>query len=262
MGGVVMEREYRSANGVVEKTRFIVGSNTRRWKGKRTGTKSSLKKVTENDKAAVRRLARVLNCNFERKDLLLTFTVGEEWIGRQSGMNELRERLNHDVELWKRRVFRKSGRKPKYVIVVSDMDGDTGEVVRIHAHVVMQAGISWDLIQSEWKAGEVSIRELRDQDDYTPIATYLLRQVRRVPEQQKYRCSKNMVQPKITERIVAAGGTLRCPTTGKLLESNIDAESCSQYIRYKRKPAGKRAKQKKETEDAMQPFFEPGRSGI
>lgn len=254
-------RTYKSANGVVEKTKFIVGSNTRRWTGKRTGKKCSVKKQTENDKAAVRTLARILNCNFAPKDLLLTFTASDDWVRsqeqgetEQEKMDAVRKAMDHEITLWLRRVFRKSGLKLRYVVVVSDMDGETGELCRIHAHVPIKAGLSWDLIQSEWKHGEVSIREFREQDDYTPIAAYLLRQVRRQPEANKYRCSKGMEKPVVEEIFVASGSALRVPTQAKVLEDNVNAENENQYIRYKTKPAGKKQQEKEELRQAQEPI--------
>ena len=258
----IMERTYVSKNGVVEKTRFAVGCNTKRWKGKRSGDKCNLKKQTENDKLAIRKLARVLNCNFEKKDLLLTLTYSEaalkEIFGSERGkweseeqMLQIRKKAEHQFKLWIRRVMRKSEQKIKYVYVTSDMDAETGELVRLHHHAVLKEGCSWDLLQKEWKHGDVDIRQIRDQDDFTPIAVYLLRQVRRVPEAQKYKTSKDMEKPVVEERLVATTAPIRVQPGNKILEVQYSQESIGQYVRYKKKKVYEWEKNKQEAKDQV-----------
>lgn len=248
----VVERKYICKNGVVESTRFAVGSNTQRIKGKRTGKKCSIKKQTENDKIAVRTLARVLNCNFVKHDLLITLKWSDEALRklyakvRKTGIKEsddgwmdaVRKAADHECMLWQRRIGRKlpGDVQLKMVAATSDMDGDTGEVKRVHSHIVMTGGIiSWDELQRQWKNGSVNIRQISEQDDYTPIAVYMLRQVRRVPEKNRYRTTRNMEKPKIEEREISGNAPIRLPGGAKLLERQYDAEFIGQYVRYKKK---------------------------
>ena len=159
-------------------------------------------------------------------------------------LEALREASEHQFELWLRRIKRKFGGEVKFVSVTSDLDGDTGEVVRVHHHVVLAAeGISWDLLRSEWKLGGMDIRQLRHNADYTPIALYLMRQVRRRPDAKKYRVSRGMVQPEITEREILGNVQMRVPVGAKLLEaSEFNLESAGQYMRYipkKKAPKGR-----------------------
>lgn len=252
MGVRIMERKYISKNGVVESTRFAVGANTRRLTGKRTGRKCSVQKQTENDKLAVRTLARVLNCNFGVKDLLVTLKWSDPALEkirrkvRQSGITEdsegwmdaVRKAADHECQLWQRRISRKLPKdvQLKMVAVTSDVDGESGEAKRVHSHIVMSGGIvSWDEIQRQWKNGSVDIRALSDQDDYTPVAVYMLKQVRRVPEQNRYRTTRNMEKPRIEEREITGTAPIRLPAGAKLLERQYDAEVIGQYVRYKRK---------------------------
>ena len=85
----------------------------------------------------------------------------------------------------------------RYVLVASDMDGKTGEQKRVHLHALFPKWAK-ELAVGTWKHGWVDIRNLREQDDYTPIAEYLLRQVRRRPDGKKYRCAQNMDKPIVT----------------------------------------------------------------
>ena len=348
-----MERKYISANGVVERTRYAVGDNAKPRRGKRRGT-SSFRKQEQNFNSALRRLARILNCNYcHENGMLITLDYDEAGLDRiigslqeedretirelrapvgkigtwrvkgkvpardchdqcahlsrndmeesecageahaqarrvdaicgeegssytrrrhasalQNGndgacdgeaptaarrvvapydgdgkqeedgdaeaVNRLREAADKQLTLWMRRVKRKFGGKIKAVLITSDVDHETGELVRVHHHVVLAAeGISWDLLRGEWKHGSVDIKQLRAQPDYTPIATYLMRQVRKQPDKKKYRVTQGMEQPKIEEREILCNTEMKAPAGANVLErSEYTAESIGQYIRY------------------------------
>ena len=158
----------------------------------------------------------------------------QEEDGDAEAVNRLREAADKQLTLWMRRVKRKFGGKIKAVLITSDVDHETGELVRVHHHVVLAAeGISWDLLRGEWKHGSVDIKQLRAQPDYTPIATYLMRQVRKQPDKKKYRVTQGMEQPKIEEREILCNSEMRAPAGANVLErSEYTAESIGQYIRY------------------------------
>lgn len=316
----IMERKYISKNGVVERTRYAVGDNARPRSGKRRGN-TSFRKQEQNFNSAIRKVARILNCNFDHENgLLLTLDyderglekiiagLSEEDRKRIEGMrapvgeigtwkavsakarqgcpalqdaekhkknnamngaqvpardcngaecnemtdgeawNRLREAAEKQMALWLRRVKRKFGGKIKALMITSDVDHETGELVRVHHHIVFAAeGISWDLLRKEWKQGSVDIKQLRAQPDYTPIANYLMRQVRRQPDKKKYRVTQGMEMPKIEERVVLSNSEIRAPAGANVLErSEFSADSIGQYIRYVPK---KREYRRKRTEE-------------
>lgn len=259
----VMERIYRSRNGVIEKTRYVVGDRAKA-RGKRKKGNTSARKQEQNFNSAIRTLSRILNCNFTHEDgLLIDLTYNpaglekvERKVDTETGaqgdacarMDAIREEGERQAMLWIRRVKRSLGAvKVKYVVVTSDMDGDTGEVVRLHHHVVLSgAGLSWDSLRSLWRLGSMDIRQLRDQPDYTPLAAYLLRQVRRQPDRKKYRVSRGMEQPVTEEReILRVSGEIKAPPGAQVFEHRYVADEVGQYIRYlpkkrERKRGGKK----------------------
>ncbi len=291
----IMERTYICANGVVETTRYAVGDRTGR-RGRKKG-KTSLRKEEQNFNLSIRKVARILNCNYSHENgLLLTLDYDEDgmkrliatlppeqqeilahmalpkgeigtWstaakkVGARAGdccvagaagidangdacengelvkeaLDGLRAAAEHQMMLWLRRIKRKYSGKLKALLVTSDVNHETGELVRVHHHVPLAAeGISWDLLQEEWKHGSVDIRRLRDQPDYTPIAVYLMRQVRKQPEKKKYRVTQGMEQPYIAgEREVMAHVEIKPPAGARVLErSEFSVDSVGQYIRY------------------------------
>lgn len=280
----LMEKRYKCANGVVERTRFFVADNTRISRGWRRATKE--RKEEQNMQSCIRKVARILNCNYTPVNgLLITLDLHEAGLDKlitklspaqqetlaalrcpvgeigtwsavgkkkakdtaseaerkeaqgnavQEALNSLREEMDHQLSLWLRRLKRKHEGQIKALMVVSDMDHETGELVRCHCHIVLAAeGISWDLLRKKWKLGSVDIRQLRGQRDYTPIAVYLMKQVRRQPEKKKYRVTQGMEQPKVEQRLVTGRTEISVPPGAYVLErSEYQADSLGQYIRY------------------------------
>ena len=103
-----MERTYRCKNGVVEKTRYHVGDNARP-RGRKTGV-TTPRQQEQNFNTAVRRLARLLNCNCTAdKGLLVTLRFADEGIDKLretagDDPDKLRDAAEHQAMLWLRRL--------------------------------------------------------------------------------------------------------------------------------------------------------------
>lgn len=260
----IMERTYRHKNGVIEKTRYVVGDQAVA-RGKRKKGNSSFRKQEQNFNSAIRRLARILNCNFDHAGGLLVgldySPAGLERLERKADtgtgaqgtagasadacarQDALRAEGERQAMLWIRRVKRHIPEaQVKYVVVTSDLDGDTGELVRLHHHVVLQAPqVSWDSLRKLWKLGSVDIQQLRDQPDYSKLAAYLLRQVRRVPDAKKYRVSRGMEQPVTEEReVLRVAGEIKAPPGARVFEKRYVEGEVGQYIRYLPKKRGRK----------------------
>ena len=189
--------------------------------------KAEIRKQEQNDKNAVRRLARALNENYRAgRDILLTLDYA---IAPES-----RKEAEHILRLWLERVRRsckKKGVLLRYVAVSSDMDAKTGEIVRWHHHVVINAEAA-ELAKEKWTAGGTNREKLYGKD-LTPLAEYLLVQVRReVPNEKKYIPSRNMKQPQITDRIVRGESLLSVPRGGMELYRGVHIPGRPQYVRY------------------------------
>ena len=198
-----MERTYRCKNGVVEKTRYHVGDNARP-RGRKTGV-TTPRQQEQNFNTAVRRLARLLNCNCTAdKGLLVTLRFADE------GIDKLRE--------------------------------TAGELVRLHVHICMETdgSLSWDALRDAWTLGSVNIRSLRGQDDYSPIAYYMLKQVRRVPDRKKYKVSRGAALPTTEEREVVLCTKMRAPKGARVLEERYVEGEAGAYLRYVPRKRGKK----------------------
>ena len=252
------------AGDIGEKTKFFVpgkkpdGITSRRQK-------NAIRKQEQNEYSALKMLTRLIHANFTSKDLLLGLDYSDEGLervlswGRKNGLpvdsademlrnDAIREAAAHELDIALRRVKReldKSGLELKGIYVTSDMDGVTGEIVRVHHHLIVNAGTEEAFLKcwEKFGLGGVSWEHLwENQIDRTRLAEYLLEQVRRVPDAKKYRSTRNLVRPIHKDRIVSTDNELVVPKGGKLIfrqeyENKMGLQSDfqnrrPQYIRY------------------------------
>lgn len=245
-----------TAGPVAEKTKHWVSAAQ---PGKRASRKvrEEAKKLQQNSYSAMKELARLINANFTSGDLLLGLDyseAGHAKLDRAAGIpanltgerltqeriaraDLIRDAAEHELALCIRRVNRllkKESSDLLYVAVTADIDGDTKEWVRVHHHLVVPEGCKQAFIE-KWEKlgyGGVSWTPLRKmQIDRTPIAEYLLRQVRQIRDQNKFTSSRNLVRPKAVVRAVASGAFLRVPKGCTALpDTKLTPEL--QYLKY------------------------------
>jgi len=131
-----------------------------------------------------------------------------------------------------KRELQKAGIELRYhLAITSDMDGDTGEQVRVHHHLVVNREAR-EAFFRKWTLGGVFSEPLARQKDYTALAEYLLRQVRRVKDEKKYTCSRNLIRPQPRDRVALSDAEVRVPKGGELLFRGAYRPGKPQYIRY------------------------------
>lgn len=258
-------RTYES--GLVgEKIKFWVpGSKPVRKLSRRQ--RSDIRKAAQNEESAVRVMARLLNANFREGDWLLGLDYspeghllleqeahgGQGKRGRQGAvptrggsgflteaqrMDAIRRAAGHQLVNCIRRVKReleREGVELKYVFVTSDMDGKTGEAVRVHHHLVVNREAR-DAFVRKWQdkgLGGVSWSPLEKQEDYLEIAKYLLAQVRKVDGENQYTSSRNLIRPRPKDRVAASSSEVRVPKGCRLLHRQEYKPGKAQYIRYR-----------------------------
>ncbi len=234
-----MRRKYVCTNGVVEVTQFSVGdkqSGSGRWHR----SKNQIDKRDENARQAIRVAARVLNCNFSPDDYLLTLTYSDEAceehfsnLDMDGAWEKAKRLLSKKLEQLRRKI----GAELKTFSVTTDMDGETGKIVRVHHHVVVSANGESEL-RKLWTYGLTHRENLYCQNDYTPLAAYLLNQVRHMEGKKKYSTSRNMIKPEVYEQVLDEDPETEIKTApgAKVLDRTLPtAGTVSQYVRYKRK---------------------------
>lgn len=237
-------RSYE-AGAIGEKIKFWVPGRTPTKSERRLKTEAA--KVLSNENSAVKRLARILNANYRKGDVLLGLDYSNEGYERLIAaiegwaemdeveqMEAVRREAEHQAKLCLRRVkyaLKKSGIEAKTVLVTSDMDGETGEMVRIHHHLVINREAVEAFVE-KWTLGGVEYDWLSGQKDYKPVAEYLLDQVRKIPDAKKYTPSRNLIHPQPKDRIVKSGSLLRPPKGAVMLQYETRTMWQPQYMRY------------------------------
>lgn len=242
--GYWMIRTYQAGN-VGEKTKYWV-SGARPDNRSRKKEKDAVRKAEQNEYSAQKALARLINANFGKGDIFLGLDYSEEGLKKLSGdqvpeeerelseEDRIRNRADHQMKLCIRRVKRDmkaAGLDLKYIAITSDMNGKTGELVRVHHHLIVPKE-ALPFFQNKWDLGGVHFSPMSSQDDYTPIAEYLIKQVRRIPDAHKYISSRNLIRPEPKDRIAQSDSELRIPQGAKLLHRSEFIPGQPQYIRY------------------------------
>ena len=122
-------------------------------------------------------------------------------------------------------------------------NGETGETVRLHCHIVINsAGLRMEdrtftlygePLDDTWGRGTVDVQLLRDQKDYYPLALYLIRQARNIPDGKKYTSSRNMEKPKVEYTYVLTPTQLRVPAGATTLPgTRYEPELGVNFVRY------------------------------
>lgn len=237
-----------TAGAVGEKIKYWVpGEKPTRSQRK---LKSDIKQQQRNEANAEKHLARLLNENFSCADHLMRLSYTDEAFAKLGGGTEDPETIwknaNRQLKLWLRRTRRacKAAGVPfRYVTVTADLDGKTGEYVRVHHHVVVNAE-AMEIARSKWTAGGTHCEHLYDEVDYLGLAHYLLVQVRYVPDEKKYCPSRNLTLPQPKDRAALSGAELSVPRGGQLLFRAGWAPGMPQYIRYILPEVGKIRKER------------------
>ena len=131
----------------------------------------------------------------------------------------------------------------RWVLAPSQIDGETGELVRPHVHIIISGDafalrnkrlyLGEELVDDIWGLGCVDVQFLRHQQDYKPLADYIVNQSRGVPDEKKWTCSRNMKKPVIRREIVASGAQLRVPPGAlELPGTRYDPEKGQNFVRY------------------------------
>lgn len=240
------------SGSVVERRKTYVGHRPSR-RGARIKGASSEKKQENNRQQAILALARTLNCNYSHGDGYLTLSFADEALAACGGTLEGAKKAGRKFLDRVAYRMKKHGKVLKWVMVPSELNGETGELVRVHVHVVisghglrLEDGVFWlydEKLEDVWGNGDVDVQILRRQKDYYPLARYLILQARGAADEKKYSVSRNMVKPKVEHLYTWSPSPLRVPPGASTLPgTRYDPETGVNFVRYipaQRDPARK-----------------------
>lgn len=231
---------YRIKSGRVMEKRDVLmevsldpESRKPRARGKRRG-KSLASQIERNMREAVKRLARVLNCNFRGGDVLLTLKYAPDRLPGSKA--EARRDVRNFLRRLDRAYRKATGRKLRWVLVTADRSSKTGAEVRLHHHIVMDP-VAWELIAANWPDDQFSFRRLDNSGDYTAIALYMVRNTGYQRRERSWSNSQGLEKPEFFPPEPVHGlGSFQVPREARITEREIreDEESGFRgaYIRY------------------------------
>lgn len=123
--------EYHIVSGrCVETRRCILDVSPRTRMGRKSRSKriagnSSARKIAANEKEAVRRLARIINCNFRAGDLWLQLKYSDERLPED--MEAAKKEVSKFLRNVGSRYRKETGKSLRYVLTTSDTDPRTGK---------------------------------------------------------------------------------------------------------------------------------------
>lgn len=231
-----------TSGSVVEKIKSYIGERSNVRSQRRKGT-STEKKQLGNRNHAILQLTRTINCNYQPGDLWLTLKFDEEHLAKCGGDFDGAKREGKKCIDRMAYQLKKQGVALKWIFCPSEIDGDTGELVRPHIHLILpkkgfdlngaELSLNGRSVADIWGQGSIDVQLLRNQEDYRELSVYLIRQSRNVPDEKKYSCSRNMIKPKVERYTVMGGGALRVPNGAKVLDGTIfNPEAGQNFIRY------------------------------
>ena len=207
--------------------------------------KADIRKQQQNENDATKRVARIINENYQSGDAFDALTYSDEnYIrlleGIPEGLDEEARRdyiyrqAEHELDLFLRRcryACKKVGVELKYFAITSDMDGETGEPARIHHHILVSKAVK-KIIRPIWQNGIIEKNSIWEEEDHFGLAKYLMDQVRRIPDAKKYKRSRNMVIPEPKDRVALGGKEVQPPRGAEIIYRGTFLPGRPQYIRY------------------------------
>lgn len=191
------------------------------WDTKANGRKpkakeSRLAQRNLNNKNTIKKLIRLINCNFTNDDIMCTFTYDDAHLPSNI------KKAQQDIVNYLRRLktFVKKNKLPelKY-IYVTEYNNQNENKIRVHHHIVMNFQ-DRDVAEKYWKCGGRTQSRRLQHDEYglEGLARYILKDPKGT---KRYTCSQNLKKPIVT----VADSKMTIAKVLKIIEHRIDAKA-------------------------------------
>lgn len=217
---------------VVEIRRCLMptGASVRKPRGTRRAGSSSEQKIRANEKQSRRNLARVINCNFEAGDLLVSLKYDERHLPPQAHTGDAPGSEGYaaaETVLGKyltrlRREYRKAtGHALRAVWVTANHSPKRDAPARLHHHLLLPAD-AMELSRKLWEKhggrGTFMCESLDNRGDHSDLAGYLYANVAgELPGKRRWSCSRGMERPIYTEPVEVADPEEILPEHGSVI---------------------------------------------
>jgi hypothetical protein len=146
-----------------------------------------------NERAARRKLERLLNTNFTDQDIHITLTYMTPPADIETAQKDVRNFLRRVKRIYERQGLG----DPRYVYTIED--NESGQKKRIHCHMVLSGGVPRETLEALWARGYANADRLQpDEHGLRNLAKYLTKQ-NRDKNRRRWCASRNLKQPEIRE---------------------------------------------------------------
>lgn len=195
--------EYQIISGsVIEIRRCMLSSRQAMTAGKkrapRTAGSSSKKKIDANEREAVKRLARIINCNFKPGDLWLTLKYSDKRL--PASIEEAEAEIAKFLRKVRTAYKKETGEKLRYILCTSETSTKTGNKTRLHHHLVMDR-LAYEIICRYWPQEEISYSLLDGRGDHSALAKYIVKNFNGESGKKRWSCSRGLEKPIYTEPV-------------------------------------------------------------
>lgn len=188
-------REKRIVSGrYLEAEIYPVSLHETQKSRKQKSKQSRPKQQNLNDKNAKKHLTRLINSNFDNRDLAVHLTYKPGCIPADL------DQARRDIANYIRRIrgYRKRHGLPelRYIAVIECRDASSArKSIRIHHHMIMSGDMDRDEVERIWSMGRSNADRLQpDETGYTALAKYITKD----PQGSKrWSQSRNLKQPEI-----------------------------------------------------------------
>lgn len=230
--------EYHIISGkVIETRRCMLSSRQAVTVGKkrapRTAGNSSKRKINANEREAVKRLARIIHCNFVPGDLWLTLKYSD---GRLPADIKEADKIIGKFLRNVRAAYRKeTGKKLRYILCTSETSTKTGNKARLHHHLIMDR-MAYEIICRYWPQEEISYSLIDGRGDHTALAKYIVQNFGGEVGRKRWSCSRGLEKPIYTEPVpVESIEGIKAPAGADIRENVlIIDEDCGTQAAYMR----------------------------
>lgn len=230
--------EYHIISGkVIETRRCMLSSRQAVAVGKkrapRTAGNSSKRKIDANEREAVKRLARIINCNFKPGDLWLTLKYSDSRL--PTDIKEADKIIAKFLRNVRTAYKKETGEKLRYILCTSETSTKTGNKARLHHHLIMDR-MAYEIICRYWPQEEISYSLIDGRGDHTALAKYIVQNFGGEVGRKRWSCSRGLEKPIYTEPVpVESIEGIKAPAGADVRENVLIVdEDCGVQAAYMR----------------------------
>lgn len=147
-----------------------------------------------NDKRARKYVERLINQNFDNKDIWLTLTYDNEHLPEDGDIDAAIKSVRNFINRVNYKRKKRGLPNAKY-IYVTEYNEDAE--IRWHHHIVMDGMLDMDEVESCWKQGSRNeVRRLqKDENGLSGLANYIVKEKKRIKSERRWNSSKGLKKP-------------------------------------------------------------------